>query len=86
VILATCDRITLGELPTNVVKLENGKEPVRPGQLSLKRGRRHFEAEMIRKALAATGGNRTHAARLLEISHRALLYKIKEYGIRDRDS
>jgi len=26
-------------------------------------------------------GNHTHAAKLLEISHRALLYKIKEYGI-----
>jgi two-component system response regulator AtoC len=86
VILATSDRITLRELPANVVDLADREEPVRPGQLSLKRARRHFEAEMIRKALAATGGNRTHAARLLEISHRALLYKIKEYGIRDQDA
>jgi two-component system response regulator AtoC len=86
VILASDDRITLRELPANVVSLEEGEESVRPGELSLKRGRRRFEAEMIRKALAATGGNRTHAARLLEISHRALLYKIKEYGIRDKDS
>jgi two-component system response regulator AtoC len=82
-ILAASDRITLRELPSNVVKPENGAQPVRPGELSLKRARRHFEAEMIRKALTATGGNRTHAARLLQISHRALLYKIKEYGIRD---
>jgi two-component system response regulator AtoC len=82
-ILATSDRITLAELPANVVSPESGERPIRPGQLSLKRARRHFEEEMIRKALAATGGNRTHAARLLEISHRALLYKIKEYGIRD---
>ena len=36
---------------------------------------------MIRKALVETGGNRTHAAKLLEISHRSLLYKLKEYGI-----
>ena len=28
-----------------------------------------------------TGGNRTRAAELLELSYRALLYKIKEYGI-----
>jgi two-component system response regulator AtoC len=28
-----------------------------------------------------TQGNRTNAAKLLEISHRALLYKMKEYGI-----
>jgi hypothetical protein len=31
--------------------------------------------------LQKTQGNRTRAAELLEISHRALLYKIKEYGI-----
>ena len=39
--------------------------------------------DLIRRALRATGGNRTHAAKRLEISHRALLYKIKEYEIRD---
>ncbi len=33
------------------------------------------------RALRRTTGNRTRAAELLEISHRALLYKIKEYGI-----
>ena len=37
--------------------------------------------ELIRRALGVTQGNRTNAAKLLEISHRALLYKIKEYGI-----
>ena len=43
--------------------------------------RRDLEAELIRRALGVTGGNRTNAAKLLEISHRALLYKMKEYGI-----
>jgi len=51
--------------------------------LSMKRARQVFEADLIRRALARTGGNRTHAAKLLEISHRALLYKLKDYGIRD---
>ena len=37
---------------------------------------------LIRRALEQTKGNRTQAAKLLEISHRALLYKIKDYGIR----
>jgi two-component system response regulator AtoC len=50
---------------------------------SLKRARHVFEAQLIRRALGRTGGNRTHAAKLLEISHRALLYKLKDYGIRD---
>jgi len=48
---------------------------------SIKRASEKLEREMIRKALEETGGNRTHAAKLLEISHRSLLYKLKEYGI-----
>ena len=52
-------------------------------QLSLRRARRRAEIEVIRRALEATGGNRTQAAQLLRISHRALLYKIKDYGLRD---
>jgi two-component system response regulator AtoC len=49
--------------------------------LSIKQAEELLERDLIRRALEKTGGNRTHAARLLEISHRALLYKIKEYGI-----
>jgi len=39
------------------------------------------ERESIARALAETGGNRTRAAELLGISRRALLYKIKRYGL-----
>lgn len=49
--------------------------------LSIKQAEVTLEKELIRRALAKTCGNRTHAARLLEISHRALLYKLKEYGV-----
>ena len=49
--------------------------------LSLKRAMRSLEERYIRAALRRTRGNRTRAAELLEISHRALLYKVKEYGI-----
>jgi two-component system response regulator AtoC len=49
--------------------------------LSLKRAVRSLEETFIRAALKRTRGNRTRAAEVLEISHRALLYKIKEYGI-----
>jgi two-component system response regulator AtoC len=38
---------------------------------------------LIRRALQRTKGNRTKAAEVLEISHRALLYKIKNYKITD---
>ena len=49
--------------------------------LSIKRASRRSEEALIRRALLKTRGNRTRAAELLEISHRALLYKIKEFGI-----
>ena len=51
------------------------------GDLSIKRASRRSEETLIRRALERTKGNRTKAAELLEISHRALLYKIREYGI-----
>ncbi|MFB1482901.1 sigma-54-dependent transcriptional regulator [Corallococcus sp. RDP092CA] len=51
------------------------------GDLSLKRAIRELEESYIRAALRRTKGNRTRAAEVLDISHRALLYKIKEYGI-----
>jgi len=50
-------------------------------ELSIKKATRAIEQELIKRALGVTQGNRTNAARLLEISHRALLYKMKEYGI-----
>ena len=52
------------------------------GDLSVKRAARALERELILRALERTDGNRTHAARLLELSHRALLYKIKDYGLK----
>ncbi len=57
------------------------RQTLRSGELSIKKTTRIIEEELIRKALRETGGNRTNAAKILEISHRALLYKIKEFGI-----
>jgi two-component system response regulator AtoC len=48
---------------------------------SLKAAKAELEDKMIRRALAETGGNRTHAANMLEISHPSLLSKMKRYGI-----
>jgi transcriptional regulator with PAS, ATPase and Fis domain len=39
------------------------------------------EAQMIQKALDASGWNRRHAAQYLNISYRGLLYKIQQYRI-----
>ncbi len=83
VVLADGPWITFEDLPGH---LREPQDPVRvvlrSDELSIKKATRFIEAELIRKALDRTGGNRTHAARLLEISHRALLYKMKAYGLR----
>ena len=60
---------------------DRSRIPMIGAEMSIKKASRFVEEELIRKALLATGGNRTNAAKILEISHRALLYKIKEYGI-----
>lgn len=52
-----------------------------PDEYSLKIASRRLEEEYIHKALAKTGGNRTQAAELLEVSLRSLMYKLKDYGI-----
>jgi two-component system response regulator AtoC len=88
IILTDGDTIEKSALPPAVLAGPSAGVP-QSGQaaededLSLKRARQLFEAQLIRRALGRTGGNRTHAAKLLEISHRALLYKLKDYGIRD---
>ncbi|MGB9734906.1 MAG: sigma-54-dependent transcriptional regulator [bacterium] len=48
---------------------------------SIKQAQRKLEMDLIQKALKETNGNKTKAAQLLEISLRALMYKLKEYNI-----
>jgi two-component system response regulator AtoC len=55
--------------------------PVSPERPDLKAAVRELERQLIRMALERTGGSRPKAAELLGISHPALLYKAKEYGI-----
>jgi len=81
-VLAEGDVITHHDLPD---RLREPKDPVAlalgSGELSIKKASRMIEETLIKRALEKTRGNRTAAAKLLEISHRALLYKIKDYGL-----
>ena len=73
------------EVPNLPLKVRESKDRIRMAlasdELSIKKMNRLVEEELIRRALKVTGGNRTRAAGLLEISHRALLYKLKDYGL-----
>jgi len=48
---------------------------------SVKRQTEALERTLIKRALERTNGNRTRAAQLLDLSHRALLYKIRDYEL-----
>jgi two-component system response regulator AtoC len=80
-----CDSGVL--MPSHFSHLKTGIEGYQEVELdekdmSLSRAVAKFERNWIIKALKATNGNRTKAAQLLNISHRTLLYKMKEYGIK----
>jgi len=87
IVLTESKQIQQENLP---VEIQNPREESRISllndELSIKKASRYLEIDLIKKALLKTKGNHTHAAKLLEISHRALLYKIKEYGIDTKSS
>lgn len=82
-VLTEGDKISLDDLPESVRR----PAPEGPGlavdsdDLSVKRHGARLERHLIARALDRTGGNKTQAAELLELSPRALRYKIQEYGI-----
>ena len=81
VILCEGDTLTAYLLPARLNIAETEPRAYLSGEtLSIKQAGAAMERELIRCALDSTSGNRTHAARVLEISLRSLLYKIKEYG------
>ena len=82
-ILSDGDELPLDVFPPSVRDATSKPSLAVGGEddLSIKRRVAALEAELIARALEHTGGNRTHACRMLEISHRALLYKMKDYGI-----
>ncbi|MEI7894879.1 MAG: sigma-54 dependent transcriptional regulator [Myxococcales bacterium] len=83
-VLAEHDVLEPSDLPERV---RDTMDPVQAqlatGELSIKKTTAAIEEILIRRALQKTHGNRTRAAEVLEISHRALLYKIKDYKIFD---
>ncbi len=84
IVLTDATHIQVANLPPSVRDFQSrNRLDLLKDEYSIKKTSRILEEELIRKALAKTRGNRTHAAKLLEISHRALLYKIAEYRIED---
>jgi len=88
-ILASGDRIEAVDLPSELGRPVVTGEPAAPEELrregaerlSVKRRTAELERSLIQEALRRTGGHRGRAAELLELSDRALRYKIREYGL-----
>jgi two-component system response regulator AtoC len=82
IVLGEGGRVTALDLDERF--LPAGAAPTAAGprdELSLKVRLPELERALIVQALERTGGNRSRAAGVLGISHRALLYKLKDYGI-----
>ncbi|WP_329741846.1 sigma-54 dependent transcriptional regulator [Dyella sp. A6] len=90
VVLCRGDEIGLAHFPAEIAngQVAGDSTPVSPepaatapASLSMKTQVEALERQLITTALARSDDNKAAAARLLEISERALWYKLKRYGI-----
>ncbi|BCL60996.1 acetoacetate metabolism regulatory protein AtoC [Desulfomarina profundi] len=82
VVFANGDDFAMESLQHGFFQEGNGSGIIIPyGELSLKKAQKILEKKIIDRALKKTGGNKSRAAHILEISYPSLLNKIKEYGI-----
>jgi DNA-binding NtrC family response regulator len=85
------ERVGRDDTPTGSFAIAAAAEGLEVGEnTSLKEVVRaetsRLERELIARALEETGGNVTQAAKLLKISRKSLQMKMKEFGLRDRES
>jgi two-component system response regulator AtoC len=82
-VLADGTEIRAADLPEDVLHPAPERSPLdfSDDDLSVKRHSAELERVLIQRALERTGGNKTQAADLLELSPRALRYKIRDYGL-----
>lgn len=88
-IIETKDVISIASLPPNVTKIDSLREgaiPLYPEifdveGVSLDAVVDRLEKELLLKALERAGGNRTEAAKLLNISFRSMRYRLDKHGI-----
>jgi two-component system response regulator AtoC len=75
-------RIDAQDLPESISRnVSDGADEGAETEYSIKKMEKMMEKKLIRRALERTRGNKSRAARILEISYPALLSKINDYGI-----
>jgi two-component system response regulator AtoC len=74
--------VTPTDLPRSITSVQHSSSSAAPEHtLSIKKASKALERDLIQKALDLTGGNRSKAAKILEISRPILISKIKQYGL-----
>jgi two-component system response regulator AtoC len=75
IVLADRENIEIENLPLEIQNFQEEipLEPLAEEEYSIKKSSRFLEMSLIKKALKKTKRNHTHAAKLLEISHRAFI-------------
>ena len=83
VVLADGVEVTAADLPEGILHPNPEMSPLefQDDNLSVKDHGAALEKVLIQRAMERTGGNKTQAAELLELSPRALRYKIRDYGL-----
>jgi len=82
-VLSEETEIRVEDLPEDIRHPNPERAPLEfsDDDLSVKRHGAELEKVLIQRAMERTGGNKTQAAELLELSPRALRYKIRDYGL-----
>ena len=80
-LLAAGDYVTCRELPAEVTAPSTGAAAGNPTAPSFSLRDPASEEEQIRRALAAAGGNKSQAAKLLGVDRKTLYNKLHHYGI-----
>lgn len=84
VLLAKGRWITPSDLPSAVTSDQHSPLSAAPEDtLSIKKASRRLERDLIQKALELTGGNRSKAAKILEVSRPMLISKIRAYKLEE---
>jgi len=83
VVVAASDRLTLETFPEEIQEWSaTGRAASRPlDELTLE----EMERVLIEKTLERTGGNKSQAARLLNVHRRSIYNRLKKYGAEPRD-
>ena len=86
ILLSEGETLLPGDLPEMMSPREGAVPLLVAEGLSMKKNRALLEKKLIQEALREADQNRTQAAKLLEISLRSLMYKMKEYGLGNKEA